>query len=94
MKAGWVALAIALGALPVFAQDVDGEVRKIDAAQARLTLRHAEIKHLEMPAMTMVFRVKDPKMLEGLNVGDKVRFSADKVDGQYVVTVLVKQPTR
>jgi Cu(I)/Ag(I) efflux system protein CusF len=73
------------------AQPTDGEVRKIDKAQSKVTLKHGEIKNLEMPPMTMVFRVKDPKMLDALTVGDKVRFSVEKVDGQYTVTTISKQ---
>jgi Cu(I)/Ag(I) efflux system periplasmic protein CusF len=70
------------------AQSVEAEVRKVDAAQSKLTLKHAEIKKLDMPAMTMVFRVRDPKLLAGLNVGDKVKIEVDKIDGQYTVTAL------
>ncbi len=66
----------------------DAEVRKVDKAQAKITLKHAEIKSLDMPAMTMVFRVKDGQVLDTLNPGDKVRFVAEKIDGQYVVTRL------
>jgi Cu/Ag efflux protein CusF len=76
-----------------FAQDAEGEVRKIDKAQAKITLRHGEIKHLEMPPMTMVFRAKDVKMLETVAVGDKVKFAAEKDgSGNYVVTQIVKAP--
>lgn len=74
------------------AQDADGEVTRIDKAQGRLTLRHGEIRNLEMPPMTMVFRLRDPKMMDGLAVGDKVRFSAEKIGGQYTVTLIVKTP--
>ena len=63
----------------------DAEVRKIDKEQAKITLKHGEIKNLDMPPMTMVFKVKDTKMLDAVAVGDKVRFAAEKVDGQYVV---------
>jgi Cu(I)/Ag(I) efflux system periplasmic protein CusF len=69
-----------------------GEVTKIDKAQARITLRHGEIKHLDMPAMNMVFRVRDPKALEGLAVGDRVRFTAEKIDGHFTVTSVTKGP--
>ncbi len=87
----WIATAALLAtATAALAQPVEGEVRKIDAAQGKLTLKHGEIKNLDMPAMTMVFRVRDPKMLDGLSVGDKVRFEAAKVDGQYTVTTLSK----
>jgi Cu/Ag efflux protein CusF len=74
-----------------WAQPVDGEVRKVDKAQAKLTLAHGEIKNLDMPAMTMVFRVADPSMLDKVAVGDKVRFQADKVNGQFTVTQIEKR---
>ena len=71
------------------AATTDGEVTKIDKAQAKVTLRHGEIKNLDMPPMTMVFRVAEPKMLDGLAVGGKVRFAAEKRDGHYTVTQIV-----
>ena len=64
----------------------DGEVRKVDKDAAKITVRHGEIKHLEMPAMTMVFQVKDRGMLDKVKAGDKVRFNADKVGGVYTIT--------
>ena len=64
----------------------DGEVRKIDLANAKITLRHGEIKSLDMPAMTMVFQVRDKRLLEGLKVGDKLRFKAVHEGSQLVVT--------
>jgi len=69
---------------------VDGEVRKIDAAAQKITLKHGEIKNLDMPPMTMAFRVKDPSVLAQLAVGDKVRFSVEKIDGAYTVTQIQK----
>lgn len=80
-----LALSLSSAAL---AQSAEGEVRKIDKAQSKITLKHGEIKNLEMPAMTMVYRVRDAKMLDALAVGDKVRFDAAKVDGQYTVTAI------
>lgn len=68
--------------------DADGEVTKIDKATSKVTIRHGEIKSLDMPAMTMVFRVRDPKLLDNLAVGDKIRFAADKRDGAYTVTAV------
>jgi Cu/Ag efflux protein CusF len=64
----------------------DAEVRKIDVESKKITLKHAEIKNLDMPGMTMVFKVQDPKQLGQLKVGDKVKFKAEKVNGDYVVT--------
>ncbi len=86
----WLIATTLVLATAAQAQSVEAEVRKVDAAQGKLTLKHAEIKNLDMPAMTMVFRVRDPKMLEGLAVGDKIRIDADKIDGQYTVTALKK----
>ncbi|WP_294001637.1 copper-binding protein [Sphaerotilus sp.] len=75
-------------ALPAHAQSTDAEVMKIDKPQQKITLKHGEIKNLDMPPMTMVFRVQDAGMLDAVKVGDKVKFDADKVGGQYTVTKL------
>ena len=64
----------------------DGEVRKIDKENKKITLKHGEIKNLEMPGMTMVFQVKDPAMLDMVKAGDKVMFKAEKANGALVVT--------
>ena len=66
----------------------DGEIRKVDKDTKKLTIRHGPLENLGMPAMTMVFQVRDMAMLDVVNVGDKVRFSADKVGGAYTVTHL------
>lgn len=65
---------------------IDGEVRKIDRDARKITLRHGEIKQLDMPAMTMVFQVKDPAMLDRLKAGDKVRFRAEGSGGAFTIT--------
>ncbi|VTU40457.1 Cation efflux system protein CusF precursor [Variovorax sp. PBS-H4] len=70
----------------------DGEVRKVDKEGKKLTLRHGPLKNLDMPAMTMVFRVGDEAMLDKVHAGDKVRFQAEKIDGKFTVTRL--DPTR
>lgn len=64
----------------------DGEVRKVDKDAKKITLRHGPIVNLDMPAMTMVFQVKDPAMLDKVNTGDKVKFSAEKIGGAFTVT--------
>jgi len=66
----------------------DGEVRKVDKDAGKLTLKHGEIRNLDMPAMTMVFQVKDAALLNKVKVGDKVRFRAEKAAGVYVVTAI------
>ncbi len=63
----------------------EGEIRKIDTVAKKITLKHGPIVNLDMPGMTMVFHVADPAMVEQIKVGDKVRFSADKVGGNYTV---------
>jgi Cu(I)/Ag(I) efflux system periplasmic protein CusF len=72
--------------LAAHAQSVEGEVKKIDLDAGKVTLKHGEIKNLDMPAMQMAFRVSDPAWLKRLQVGDKVTFTADKVNGQFTVT--------
>ena len=77
-------LVVAQAAQP--SATVDGEVRKIDKDAGKITLKHGPIPNLDMPGMTMVFRVKDPAMLDAVKTGDKVRFTADKVAGALTVT--------
>jgi Cu(I)/Ag(I) efflux system protein CusF len=72
----------------VAGQLVDGEVKKVDKEAGKVTLRHGELKALAMPAMTMVFRAKDPAMLDQVKVGDKVKFIAEKIDGAITVVHL------
>jgi Cu/Ag efflux protein CusF len=66
----------------------DGEVRKIDQEQGKVTLKHGPIASLDMPGMTMVFKVMDPKRLAVLKPGDKVKFAASNVDGVLTVTAI------
>lgn len=72
------------------AQSINGTVKKIDAEQGKLTIDHGPIKNLDMDSMTMVFRAGDPAMLKGLKAGDKIKFDADRVNGQITVTKLQK----
>ena len=64
---------------------VDAEVRRVDTAQNKLALRHAEIPNLDMPPMSMVFAVKDANLLAGLKAGDKLKVTIDEVNGAYTV---------
>lgn len=68
------------------ARMTDGEVRKVDKDAKKITLKHGEIRNLEMPAMTMVFQVKDGTLLDKVKVGDKVKFTAEKIGGGYAVS--------
>jgi Cu(I)/Ag(I) efflux system periplasmic protein CusF len=93
-------LAMATLSLPVGAQAASsptsemsqGEVRKIDKDNKKITLKHGEIKNLDMPPMTMVFQVKDPAVLDKLKTGDKVRFAAEKATSGFVVTQIEAAP--
>jgi Cu(I)/Ag(I) efflux system protein CusF len=67
---------------------VDAEVRKVDKDARKITLRHGEIKKLDMPAMTMVFQVKDPTLLDKVKAGDKVKFKAEATGGAFTITEL------
>lgn len=81
-----LALAPALWAAPSSA--VRGEVRRVDAASGRITIKHGPIPELELPAMTLVYRVQDPALLAQVKPGDTVTFTADRVDDQYVIISL------
>ena len=88
------ALMIAVGAsagaqqsqAPGGAEMSDGEVRKVDRDGKKVTIKHGEIKSLDMPPMTMVFRVKDLTIVDKLQPGDKVKFRVEKSEGAFVVT--------
>ena len=66
----------------------EGEIKKIDTAAGKLTIKHGPLENLGMEPMTMVFRVQDPAMLTKVHVGSKVRFVAEKVNGALTVTAL------
>ena len=62
-----------------------GVVKKVDKGAGKVTIRHGPIVNLGMPKMTMVFRVRDPAMLDRLKEGDRILFVAEKVDGAFTV---------
>lgn len=66
----------------------EGQVKKIDKAQGRLTIRHGPLGNLDMPAMTMVFRVQDASWLDRVKPDDRIRFLAEEVNGVLTVTTL------
>jgi Cu/Ag efflux protein CusF len=96
MMKRWIVAAAAAGmVMAAFAQASDmteAQVRKVDKDNGKVTLQHGEIKNLQMPPMTMVFTVKDPKMLDKVQAGDKVRFHADNEGGKLTVTEI--QPAK
>ena len=87
-----VALAALVCATSVLAQAAaglaHGEIRKIDKAAAKITIKHGDIPSIAMPPMTMVFGVKDPALLDVAKAGDKIRFDAAQEGGKYIVTRL------
>ena len=91
-----LAIAVALAALslalpPALAQMVSGQVVKVDEPAGKITIKHGPIPKLDMDVgMTMVFAVSDPKMMSAVKTGDRIKFDADRVNGQLTVTKLQK----
>jgi len=84
----WLALslsALTFGALAQALPLAEGEVRRVDKAGSKISLKHGEIKNLDMPPMSMVFQVSDKALLDKVKVGDKVNFTASQVNGDYTV---------
>lgn len=73
-------------------QMVDGVVKKVDKSAGKVTLSHGPLTNLSMPAMTMVFRVKEANWLDQMKAGDKIRFMADNVNG--AVTIVHFEPAK
>ena len=70
----------------------EAEVRRVDATAGKISLKHGDIKNLDMPPMTMVFQLQDKALLGNLKAGDRVRFTADKVNGSYTVVDIQPLP--
>jgi Cu(I)/Ag(I) efflux system periplasmic protein CusF len=84
----WLATALLACSSAVLAAGplAEGEIRKVDKNAKKITIKHGEIKSIDMPPMTMVFQVKDAALLEKVKAGDKVKFAAEKQGSAYVVT--------
>lgn len=87
LLAGFWTLAVAQTAGKDMAE---AEVRKVDKDASKITLKHGPIRNLDMPGMTMVFQVRDKALLDKVAAGDKVRFTAEQLQGAYTVTSLEK----
>lgn len=70
----------------------EGTIRKVDPAAGKLTIAHGPLVNLNMPAMTMAFRLGNAAMLDRLKVGDRIRFVAEQVDGALTISSL--EPVR
>ncbi|OWU84536.1 RND transporter [Oceanicola sp. 22II-s10i] len=68
-----------------------GTITKVDTQWKRLTIDHGPLENLDMEAMTMVFEVADPAMLEGLSEGQEIAFTADRVKGKLTVTEIMAE---
>ena len=90
-QAVWTSASAASGA-SASAVMTDGVIRKVDKDAKKITIKHGEIKNLEMPGMTMVFQIKNAALLDKVQVGDKVKFHAEKQDGAIVVTDMQTAP--
>ena len=84
------ALSLSGAAVAQSLPTVSGTVEKVDQTAGKITIDHGAIPNLNMDAMTMVFRAQDPAVLKGLKAGDKVQFTADRVNGQISVTSIKK----
>lgn len=69
---------------------INGEVTKVDESSGKMTIKHEPITNLDMGAMTMVFKASDPAMLKTVKPGDKIKFAADKLNGQISVMKVEK----
>lgn len=85
-----LASTLAFAQAPASRSMTDGEVRKVDKAANKITLKHGPITSLDMPAMTMVFQVRDAALLDKLATGDKIRFAVEQQQGAYVITAVEK----
>jgi Cu/Ag efflux protein CusF len=86
--------ASAQATAPVAKEMADAEVRKVDRDAKKVTLKHGPIKSLDMPPMTMVFQVRDDKLFDKLVSGEKIKFTAEQLQGAYVVTGVEKPDTK
>ena len=84
----WLALSLSVLTFGAMAQALplaEGEVRRVDKAGGKISLKHGEIKNLDMPPMSMVFQVSDKALLDKVKAGDTVNFTASQVNGDYTV---------
>jgi len=86
-----IALSLAAASFALGQSLTDGQVTKIDASAGKITIKHGPMKKFDMDeGMTMVYKVKDPVMLQAVKPGDKVKFDAENVNGQFVVMKIQK----
>jgi Cu/Ag efflux protein CusF len=91
-REGFIKTQHSTGAVGAALPWAEAEIRRIDTAAGKISLKHGEIKNLDMPPMSMVFQVPDTSQLTGLKVGDAVRFKADQINGAYTVIRIERRP--
>lgn len=69
----------------------EGIVKKVDKSVGKVTISHGPLPN-GMPAMTMVFRVKEAAWIEKMREGQKIRFAAGQIDG--AMTLLKFEPAK
>lgn len=67
-----------------------GTVTQVDAAAGTITINHGAIEAISWPAMTMQFTAENPAILQGVAVGDRVRFELKSAAENTVVVVVTK----
>ncbi|WP_397475888.1 copper-binding protein [Pusillimonas sp.] len=84
-------IGVAACVAPAHAQEAQssGEVRRVNAAEGKVTIKHGAISALDLPAMSLVYRA-DPTLLQGIQPGDKITFTAKREGDRYVVTKISK----
>ena len=90
VSAAVLSLAFAGASFAQSAPMVKGTVEKVDSTAGKITLDHERVPNLDMDAMSMVWKAQDPAMIKGLKAGDKVQFTAERVNGQLTVTKIQK----
>jgi Cu(I)/Ag(I) efflux system periplasmic protein CusF len=86
-----LALCVLTGGALAQAGLIDGQVVKVDTSAGNITIKHGPIRKLDMDqGMTMVFHAQDADLLNGVKAGDKIKFDAESVNGQYTLTKIEK----
>ena len=91
MKTAIMALLLTGVCATAFAEWAQGQVRRIDQTTQKLTIKHGEIKSIDMPPMTMVFTAREPGILDGIQVNDTIEFQAEIEGTKYYVTKIRKK---
>lgn len=87
-----IALSLAMASYASAQSLTDGVVTKIDASAGTITIKHGPMKKLDMDeGMTMVYRAQDPAMLQAVKAGNKIKFDAENINGQFMVTKIQKE---